>query len=658
MKKFNLNKFIKKKIFIISEIGINHDGSFEKAKKLIKLSKQAGADAVKFQIRDLKKIYNKKNKLKSNNAEAANQYIYNVLKKTHLDLKKYLKLINYAKKIKLFVGVTPWDENTAKILEYKNIDFIKIGSPDFESLFLIERCLKIRKPIILSTGMSDLKTIKKNLSFISKGEHAILHCCSSYPPKNNEISLKFLESLNKITDNIGYSGHEVGFKPTILSLFYGSRIIERHITINTDDVGPDHSSSLNSSDFKKMTRTIKQADKYLKNKKPLNNFIKKFKLKTALDSIGENKKLLSQNTKFNKIVLGKCLVYKKNILKETILKKNMLEEKSPGYGFTSINYKKFVGKKIIKNVSKGDYLVKSDFINSNSSFPKLPMKWGLVGRLGDFEDFIEQKPKLIEVHLTWRELLNEKKIPKKTNYNQELIIHAPEYFNDKLIDFTSNNTKTLDLSYEMLERTINLSRKLKRHFPKSKDRTKIVLHPGGHSFEKNENLNKTDMYKNLQKNMNYFKKDDYEIVLENIPPFPWYFGGRYYQNIFSDHNEIDEFCKSSNMRMCFDTSHAQLYCNSNKISMKKYSKKIINHTCYMHLSDAIGIDGEGAQIGLGNVDFEFILSFFQSKNLGFIPEIWQGHLNKGEGFKIALNKIDKILKRISTKSCHLSKKNK
>ena len=78
----------------------------------------------------------------------------------------------------------------------------------------------------------------------------------------------------------------------------------------------------------------------------------------------------------------------------------------------------------------------------------------------------------------------------------------------------------------------------------------------------------------------------------------------------------------------------------------------------MHLSDAIGIDGEGAQIGLGNVDFEFILSFFQSKNLGFIPEIWQGHLNKGEGFKIALNKIDKILKRISTKSCHLSKKNK
>ena len=151
MKKFNLNKFIKKKIFIISEIGINHDGSFEKAKKLIKLSKQAGADAVKFQIRDLKKIYNKKNKLKSNNAEAANQYIYNVLKKTHLDLKKYLKLINYAKKIKLFVGVTPWDENTAKILEYKNIDFIKIGSPDFESLFLIERCLKIRKPIMLST---------------------------------------------------------------------------------------------------------------------------------------------------------------------------------------------------------------------------------------------------------------------------------------------------------------------------------------------------------------------------------------------------------------------------------------------------------------------------------------------------------------------------
>ena len=129
-----LNTITKENVFIISEIGINHDGSFNKAKKLIKLSKQSGAHAVKFQIRNIKKIYNKVSKIKKNNTEASNQYIFNVLKKTHLSLKQYIKLIDFAKGIGLKVGVTAWDQNTAKILKYKNVDFIKIGSPDFELL--------------------------------------------------------------------------------------------------------------------------------------------------------------------------------------------------------------------------------------------------------------------------------------------------------------------------------------------------------------------------------------------------------------------------------------------------------------------------------------------------------------------------------------------
>ena len=137
-----------------------------------------------------------------------------------------------------------------------------------------------------------------------------------------------------------------------------------------------------------------------------------------------------------------------------------------------------------------------------------------------------------------------------------------------------------------------------------------------------------------------------------MPPYPWYYGGRYYQNIFSNHKEINDFCETSNRRMCFDTSHAQLYCNANKINMKNFAKKIKDHTCYLHLSDAAGVDGEGVQIGEGNVDFEFLIALFKSRNLGFIPEIWQGHLEDGAGFKKALQKIKLILNKISTKSCH------
>ena len=86
--------------------------------------------------------------------------------------------------------------------------------------------------------------------------------------------------------------------------------------------------------------------------------------------------------------------------------------------------------------------------------------------------------------------------------------------------------------------------------------------------------------------------------------------------------------------------------------MKTFAKKIKDHTCYLHLSDAVGVDGEGAQIGEGNVDFEFLIALFKSKNLGFIPEIWQGHLDEGAGFKRALKNIKLILNKISTKSCH------
>ena len=647
-----LNTISKENVFIISEIGINHDGSFNKAKKLIKLSKQSGAHAVKFQIRNIKKIYNKVSKIKKNNTEASNQYIFNVLKKTHLSLKQYIRLIDFAKGIGLKVGVTAWDQNTAKILKYKNVDFIKIGSPDFESLFLIEACIKVKKPIILSTGMSDLKSIKKNSNILKKYDFALLHCCSSYPPKNREISLKFLNSLNNLSNVIGYSGHEVGFHPTILSLFFGARIIERHITLNTKDDGPDHSSSLNPTDFKKMSLLIIKANKYLKKKRTLKEFISKFQLENAISSIGKDNKILSQNTKFNKIVLGKSLVFNRDLNKGLVLKREFLDEKTPGYGLTSINYKKFLGRKLLMKKRKGDYLSVNDFKTNKLVYPKLPLKWGLVGRLGDFEEFIKNKPRLMEIHLTWRELLNPKKISKSISYNQELVIHAPEYFNDQLIDFTTKNTKTLDLSFEMLERTINLSKKLTQNFVKTNERTKIVLHPGGHSFNQNEIINKTDKYKNLINNINSFSEDEYEIVLENMPPYPWYYGGRYYQNIFSNHNEINDFCKSSDRRVCFDSSHAQLYCNSSSISMKTFAKKIKDHTCYLHLSDAVGVDGEGAQIGEGNVDFEFLIALFKSKNLGFIPEIWQGHLNEGAGFKKALKNIKLILNKIATKSCH------
>ncbi|MDP4679606.1 MAG: hypothetical protein NWS46_04480, partial [Cyclobacteriaceae bacterium] len=145
------------------------------------------------------------------------------------------------------------------------------------------------------------------------------------------------------------------------------------------------------------------------------------------------------------------------------------------FGFSQVNsehcrHKIFNGTFIIDGQEKPESLFKNIRKTSNK-------KWGLIGRLGDYEQFIDEKADLIEIHLTWRELINPKIITK--NYNTELIVHAPEYFNDQLIDFTSDNKKILNNSFEMIENLNNLVEKIKNNFVYDyKKGPKVVLHPG------------------------------------------------------------------------------------------------------------------------------------------------------------------------------------
>lgn len=276
------------------------------------------------------------------------------------------------------------------------------------------------------------------------------------------------------------------------------------------------------------------------------------------------------------------------------------------------------------------------------------MRWGMIGRLGDFESYLDDKPDLIEIHLTWRELVNPKKIVNK--FNQELVVHAPEYFKDHLVDFTSEDKNIISLSLDMLYQVVELTKKISNNFIIKNSRgPRIVLHPGGHSFDSIYNLNKKRKYYNLLKNLKKINFDGVQLLLENMPPYPWYYGGEYKQNIFKDHNEIYNFCNDNNFKICYDVSHAQLYCNDKKLSLNKFTNKIKNITSYLHLSDAAGLNGEGMQIGKGDVNFKKIIETFSALNPGFVPEIWQGHLNNGEGFKLGLEKLSKIIRKVSTK---------
>ena len=137
-----------------------------------------------------------------------------------------------------------------------------------------------------------------------------------------------------------------------------------------------------------------------------------------------------------------------------------------------------------------------------------------------------------------------------------------------------------------------------------------------------------------------------------MPPNPWYFGGQWYNTIFMDSAEIKQFADETKFGICYDTSHALLHCNFCNKSLNHFTKDISKYVRHLHVSDAAGTTQEGLQLGTGEIDFEHLFEIFHNVDSGFIPEIWQGHLNRGRGFKDALVKIEELLKdKMSSPGC-------
>lgn len=258
-------KINKKYPLIIAEIGVNHNGSLKKAIKLIKAAKDSGASAVKFQTFNA-------NKLVKNNAPLATHHKKNVkYKTTHFDLLKklelkqndFLVLKKKAKELGLKFISTPYDIVSLEFLIKLKCDYIKIASSELVNTPLLDMARRSSIPIILSTGMSNLAETKEAINFILKKNKnlIILKCTSNYPASLNSINLKSLNNLSKIYKNIsfGFSDHTIGSIAAITSLQYNVKIIEKHFTLNQNDLGPDHRASMEPKDFKKYVIDIKNS---------------------------------------------------------------------------------------------------------------------------------------------------------------------------------------------------------------------------------------------------------------------------------------------------------------------------------------------------------------------------------------------------------------
>ena len=243
--------------FVIAEIGINHNGDIAIAKKLIDMAVFSGCDAVKFQKRTIEDVYTPEELIKERE---------NPFGSTNGDLKRglefgykeYKEIDKYCKSRNIMWFASPWDVKSVDFLEQFNVPCYKIASACLTNKELLNRIIKTKKPVILSTGMSTEKEIEKAVKIIGEERLIVLHCTSTYPSKLEELNLKVISSLkNKFNCIIGYSGHETGIVEPIMAVVMGACVVEKHITLDRSMWGSDQSASLEPNGLNLMVRDIR-----------------------------------------------------------------------------------------------------------------------------------------------------------------------------------------------------------------------------------------------------------------------------------------------------------------------------------------------------------------------------------------------------------------
>jgi len=252
-----------KKTYIIAEIGINHNGDLNIAKRLIDIAALSGCDAVKFQKRnpDVCVPEHQKNIIRDTPWGTMTYLEYKY--KVEFEKAEYDEIDRYCKEKDIAWSASPWDLDSFEFLNQYNLPFIKLPSAMLTNYPLIEACAKSGKKVILSTGMSTEEEIDIAIETIRKhtDNFAILHCNSTYPAPLNELNLSTITTLkNKYNCEVGYSGHEFRIGTTVASVYLGATIIERHITLDRTMWGTDHLSSVEPQGLIKLVKGIRELE--------------------------------------------------------------------------------------------------------------------------------------------------------------------------------------------------------------------------------------------------------------------------------------------------------------------------------------------------------------------------------------------------------------
>ena len=253
--------------FIIAEIGINHNGSLDLAKKMIDIAVTTGCDAVKFQKRTVDVVYTPEELAKERKSVFGNTN-GDLKRGLEFGVKEYKEIDKYCKEKDILWFASCWDEGSVDFIERFNPPCYKIASASLTDDNLLKHTKAKGKPIFLSTGMSTMAQIKHAVKILGEENIVLMHCTSTYPSNADEMNLRVIENWKKeFSCPIGYSGHERGITPSVLAVALGANAVERHITIDRTNWGSDQAASLETAGLYHMVRDIRQTPILLGNGK-------------------------------------------------------------------------------------------------------------------------------------------------------------------------------------------------------------------------------------------------------------------------------------------------------------------------------------------------------------------------------------------------------
>lgn len=617
--------------FIIAEIGNNHQGDFKLAKSLVDLAKSSGADCAKFQMRNMEQLYGL-SKTANSSFDLGTEYTLDLLSKFQLTDSEMLKLFDYCISKDILPLCTPWDTKSLDILDNWGMEAFKVASADFTNFPFLEKLIEKDKPLFCSTGMSTEDEINSSCNFLcsNNAKFIPLHCNSTYPAPYKDINLNYMSNLGNFSEGLyGYSGHERGWFVAVAAIALGAKVIEKHFTIDKALEGNDHKVSLLPKEFEAMVNDIRN-------------------LESALGS--NTNRFISQGELINRENLAKSLFIKRDINEGEIITRDDIIVRSPGLGTQPNRIHEFLGKTAKHSLKEGDYLYDSIIYGSETKKEeyKFSRPYGIPVRFHDLDKLIRGTSlDFVEFHLSFKDLDINLRDTLSPKYDINFAVHFPELFSgDHILDLASNDEAYRKHSLEEFKNTIKKTIELKEYFPNT-SKPIMVLNAGG--FSENDFISDAEKkikYNLLRQSLDSVVYDDVIIAIQTMPPFPWHFGGQRYHNLFVHPDEINTFCEDAGYKVCLDISHASMACNYLNHDLEEYISKISSHIIHMHISDSVGSDGEGIAMGRGDINFKKLINLLndQVPNIQFIPEVWQGHKNKGEGFWKALSYLESFNK--------------